>query len=90
MSEFIAKIDEVTGTALEIVVPLSLLQDIQGQLGATWSEKIENCRRSEAEAEAYGEQTGIELELFYRKQAQDILDLQHEIDKVAGFDVSSS
>lgn len=79
MSEFTAKIDEVTGTALEIVVPLSLLQDIQGQLGATWSEKMDNCVGATEEGKT-----------FYRKQAQGILDLQHEIDKVAGFDVSSS
>ena len=79
MSEFTAKIDEVTGTALEIVVPLSLLQDIQYSLSATWSEKIDNCVGATEEDK-----------LLYHKQAQAINDLQAEIDKVAGFDVSSS
>jgi len=79
MSEFTAKIDEVTGTALEIVVPLSLLQDIQYSLSATWSEKIDKAIDATEEDK-----------LLYHKQAQGILDLQHEIDKVAGFDVSSS
>jgi hypothetical protein len=79
MSEFTAKIDEVTGIALEIVVPLSLLQDIQYSLSTTWSEKIDKAIDATEEDK-----------LLYHKQAQAILDLQHEIDKVAGFDVSSS
>ena len=70
--------DSETGIATEITLPMYLLETIQGQLGATWSATI-------SAASVMGA-TENEKNIFH-KEAQDILDLQHEINEVAGCDV---